>query len=555
MSRLFWLDQIAEEIVSGAESKEIIISAGWALSGTIHLGNLRADGVIPVALGNILRRKGFEARNIVVVYDQDRFKATRGQLLWFVDEKEASKRRGVPENFKPPEDLTRELRGRRLRDVPDPLGCCRSWSEHWLAEVKGNFKRMGIESLEPIRTSDFYRSRKGREGVKKIIENRGDVVKIMNKYRKRNPYSENWIPFEPWCPNCMNIADNTALEVDLKSYRVRMLCSKCGYQGWSPMQEGKLNWRVEWATLWAELEITVEPFGKDHATPGGSRDNSAELIREIFNKKPPYGFWCEWIGKIEDGEDLGDMTGSGNIGYSSTDYLEIGEPEALRFLYLAHDPKRRFAWDFQNIYRYHDEFDQAERVYYGEEEIEGKRKKDIVRGYELALLDAPQKKKPFQLDYRFAAIISQVVKERENIGEVIGILRKSGLLKKELSDYEEKRIRRRIKLAYNWAKKYAPPQYKITPLKQLKKKIIDGLSEKQKDALQGLAEKLRNKTYGLDELNYQLFEIAKEHGLTYREFFQSAYLVLLGKKQGPRLSRLLLTFDKEWIINRLKLNG
>ncbi len=33
--------------------------------------------------------------------------------------------------------------------------------------------------------------------------------------------------------------------------------------------------------------MTLEPFGKDHATRGGSYDTGVRIVREIFDAEPP----------------------------------------------------------------------------------------------------------------------------------------------------------------------------------------------------------------------------------------------------------------------------
>ena len=33
--------------------------------------------------------------------------------------------------------------------------------------------------------------------------------------------------------------------------------------------------------------VTIEPFGKDHATRGGSYDSGARIVREVFGGEPP----------------------------------------------------------------------------------------------------------------------------------------------------------------------------------------------------------------------------------------------------------------------------
>ena len=45
----------------------------------------------------------------------------------------------------------------------------------------------------------------------------------------------------------------------------------CGWEGdVEAAGGGKLTWRVDWPARWRICGCTFEPFGKDHATRGGS---------------------------------------------------------------------------------------------------------------------------------------------------------------------------------------------------------------------------------------------------------------------------------------------
>ena len=93
---------------------------------------------------------------------------------------------------------------------------------------------------------------------------------------------------------------------------------------------GKLTWRVDWPARWAMLGVTVEPFGKDHATRGGSYDTGARIAREVFDYEPPLPVPYEWISL----KGQGDMSSSkGNV-LSIGQALELVPPEALRYLVM-----------------------------------------------------------------------------------------------------------------------------------------------------------------------------------------------------------------------------
>lgn len=47
----------------------------------------------------------------------------------------------------------------------------------------------------------------------------------------------------------------------------------------------KLNWRIDWPARWALLGVHAEPFGRDHATKGGSYDTGAVIVKDVFEKR------------------------------------------------------------------------------------------------------------------------------------------------------------------------------------------------------------------------------------------------------------------------------
>ena len=82
------------------------------------------------------------------------------------------------------------------------------------------------------------------------------------------------------------------------------------------------------------------------------------------------------------------------------------------------------------------------------------------------------------------------------------------------------------------------------------------MSDTQRSSLQNLANKLEA-TGELDgeSLHKLIHETKEESGLTPQEFFKAIYLVFLGKESGPKVGWFLSTLEKEFVINRLKLQS
>lgn len=545
---LFWLDQLADKIEKEKKLRKgqtVTISCGWSASGPIHIGNFRSDAIIPLFLGEILKERGYRVRNILIVYTQDRFKAKPSQILFFENLREAEKHIGAPEGYKPSPQLVDKYKNIRLADVPDPYGCCSSWAEHFAKEAINTFAQLGIK-MEVITTEQFYKLDATKKLIKEIIKKKEEIIKLLNRYRKTKPYPQDWQPVSPLCPSCRNIADNKVLDLDMKKWHVKLHCSKCGKESETSLENIKLDWKLEWAALWYVFNVAVEPYGKDHAAAGGSKDVCKEIIT-ILKKEPPFGFFSEWIGKIWQGHDLGDMTGSGNILFTPKQFLEIAPAEMLHYFYLWHESTRRFAFDFQQLHRYYDEYDKAERIYYGKEKVSEKEKADVMRAFKLAQIKELPRKMLYQLPFSFAAMLIQLFPRQK----IPFLLKSLGHVKK-ISKIEADRINSRLAYAESWLAQWAPEQYKIKIQKELSEEVKKKISDKEKKALLLLAKLIaKRKEISEKVLQSEMRDLCEKEEIEPKQFFKAAYLVLLGKESGPRLSTLIMV-KKEEMLKLLK---
>lgn len=532
-----WIDEIVENVVEyWRDLDRYVCSCGMSVSGLQHLGRLRGEIILTNTIKEEFLRLGKDAEHYLVLYTQDQWKGKSAQL----------------EQFSSPQEA-KQYRGRRLIDVPDPFGCHRNWVEHYWGPFRDCLDSFSI-GVKPIFTTDLYKTDRMKNLVRRVIERREGLRQIINKYRGRKPYPEGWIPFEPLCGECLTIGQHEILSVNLDDYVVEYICSSCGAKGISRMEDGKLNWRVEWAALWALLDVNFEPYGKDHATPGGSRDSCAEIVEKIFERKPPFGFPYEWVGWSVDGKDMGDMGSSDFLGVTPAEWLEIAEPEVLRYLYLKNKPMKRVIIDFSRVPELVEAYDQAERVYYGAERVpQEKEEFEMRRSYELSQLRVPPKVLPFQLRYAHAVTLVQLLPKENLVENAIEKLRATGLLGVEPSEIDKIRIERRLMEAEAWLKKYAPERFKLKILDGVPVTLKRQLTEEEKRALRILADRLDEKEFTESELENILYRIAKEEaGLGSRRFFELIYQILIGQKQGPRLASFILLIDRDLLLQRLR---
>jgi lysyl-tRNA synthetase class 1 len=530
-----WIEKVAEEVFQRTGGKgEAICNGGLSVSGLQHVGRLRGEVTIVDTVARLLKRRGVHAEHFLTLYTVDAWKGKETQLRQFPKPEEA-----------------REYTGWPLFRVPDPHGCHSSWVEHYWEDFG---KHLGdfAEEVRVVTTRELYT---GSERMKEFVLQsvtrlRERVVATLNKYRGEKKLSADAIPFQPICEKCGRVDTTESVEVDAKNFRVRYVCKNCGHTGYASLSEGKLNWRVEWVGVWYALGVDFEPYGKDHATPGGSRDSCNDLARNVYGFEPPIGLAYEWVGYRTGGRDMGDMGSSDFIGFTPRQWLEVAEPEVLRFLYLLSPPMRRVVLSLEEVPSYYDLFDKAERVYYGLDEGE----EELGSSYELALLGKPLERPPFRIRYINSMILSQVLPSRgERVEEVVERLRETKQLTRELSAEEVAAIQRRIRLARRWLELYAPPQYRITivdtpPYAEIARLLDDSMAR----LLSELARRLEAlDVWDEDGIKNAMMQIERTKEEE-RKFFQLLYLTFFGKPSGPRIAPYLAMLNKDFVLARLR---
>jgi len=526
---MHWFDELFQRIETFLGKKgNIVCSAGLSVSGLQHVGRLRGEAILPNVVAEELRKSGKVVEQYLVLYTQDAWKGKEGQLS----------------RFKNGEGT--EYINRRLIDVPDPEGCCSNWVEHYWHDF-GDYLDNFAKDIQIVTTTQLYATKEMKKIVLDVIDRKKEVGELLNKYRTR-AYPDDWIPFEPYCESCKKIGVAKTLAVDDST--VAYECS-CGHSGKSKIEQGKLNWRMEWAALWKLLAVDIEPYGKDHATPGGSRDSCVELSQKILRNDAPFGISYEWVGLILNRKDMGDMSSSDFLGFTPKQWLEVGEGELLRYLYLRSNISKRIALDLSKMDSYYELFDSAERSYYLEDKNEAEELE--ARTFELANLKEIPEESRYQLAYRHATLLSQISPHEEQLSWVVARLKDTGLIEKTLTSEEKNEIEKRLKLAKNWADMYAPQEYKVKILDNLTDEVRSKLTSDQKTAVKIFAESIEDMEWNEDRIKTAMMELTKSGRLdiSTSDFFKTLYLLLLGKDKGPRAAPFLSLLNKDFVLERL----
>jgi len=508
-----WSDLVTEELLK--RGKMHVIETGTSISGIPHVGN--ASDVI----------RGDAVRKVL----EDKVKVG---FIWVADDSDPFRK--VPKGM---ESLESYL-GYPVRDIPDPDGCHDNFVDHYVTQFLEDLKEFGVNP-KPYSATELYRRGEFYKGIKTVMENSNKIIEILNKFR-REPLHRDTILWSPICESCGKISTTRSYEIEGNSITYK--CEDvelsggrvygCGFSGESDLKQGygKLPWRVEWALRWAHFKVTCEPLGKEHASAGGSFWTAKEICKEVFGWEPPLPVIYEFF--TLNGEKI--SSSKGNV-ITLSDWLKISEAEVLKFFMYKRLQKQRDI-NLGRIPAMVDEYDQAERVYFGLGECgeEGRRKYELAQVSEPRMLGVP---------FTLCAVLSQIVPGLD-LDDISERLKNSGY-----ENFDLERLELRLRLARNWNQDYGPEYLDFKMIGDGEADVVKaGLNGKQKEGLGILAKDL-DKKFTPKELHKRIYETARGIELDPNSLFEAVYLVLIGKKKGPRAGMFLLSLDREFVKERL----
>ena len=489
-----WADVIADNVT--AIRKKHIIATGITPSGNIHIGNLR-EVVTADAAYRALCDAGIDAK---LIYIADTFDPLR-KVYPFL-----------------PEDYSEHV-GKPLYAIPCPCGSCANYAEHYL---KPFFRSMEALDIHPViyRAHELYAEGDFVPAIMTALSNRDKIAAILEKVSHRAVSAE-WSPFNVLCEACGRIDTATVQGFDEDNETVDYTC-KCGHAGTVPVKgNGKLTWRVDWAARWSILGVTIEPFGKDHATKGGSYDTGIRISREIYNYEPPYPIIYEWVHL----KGKGAMSSSTGVTITIEDMLRVMPPEVLRYMIIRTKPEKHIDFDPARIIDLIDEFDRA-----------------TGRAWELS---RTERFLPSDVPFTHLVTAVQIASGFEELREV---LRRSGY-----DTYNEESLRRRVANALNWLSSYAPDSAKFEVQERLPDAVSD-LSDEERAGLIELASRI-NDGMTAGDLHDLVYAVSEAVGIPASKMFQAIYMAIIGKRSGPRAGYFMASLDRGFLLNRLREAG
>ncbi|ADV64684.1 lysine--tRNA ligase [Desulfurococcus mucosus] len=536
-----WIDELADSLYDALtkRGKEVyVFNGGLSVSGLQHVGRLRGEIIIAETLRRLLSERGLRVKQYLTLYTQDAWKGKDSQLKQFQNPAEASRYKGNP-----------------LIRVPDPKGCHGNWVEHYWSDFGPFIGEFTDGAIEVVTTTDMYKGRM-RDFVKLTLGKREEVRRVVNKYRGRKPYPEDWIPVEPVCERCGRIDTTEALRL-VDEDHVEYVCEHCGYRGVADISDGKLMWRIEWVGVWWTLGVDFEPYGKDHAMPGGSRDSCVDLAVNVYGLKPPEGLPYEWVEWRRPDGQVADMGSSDFIGFTPRDWLEVAHPHIYRFIVLKTPPMKKYSVGLHEVPQYYSQYYRAERIYYGLEKPKDEEEEVLLkRSYELSYPKGkPPREPPEQVPYSHLAVLAQIIPRDKWGTEGLKRLRSVGLLPEEPTEYGVQRVLETIPRAYTWAVKYGGEAgvFTLNTLEEAEKRAREVPVE-----YRALLGKLYENLTAIGEWS----EDSVKNAMTsvtggmrrdmIGEFYRYFYMVYVGKPSGPRAAPLLALMGREQALRYLE---
>ncbi len=506
-------------------------ASGISPSGPVHLGNLR-ELMTPHLIADEVRRNGAPCRHILSWDDYDRLRRVPA---------------GLPDSFA-------EYIGRPLTSVPDPCGQHENFAEHFKEPLRDSLDRLGVQVTE-ISQTEMYTSGAYTAQIVLAMRRRADIGAVLARYRTKRgdaddedePRAGEYYPFRPYCAACGR-DDTTVTAFDDETTEITYACACGAVVGPVPIADvaGKLAWKVDWPMRWAYEQVTFEPAGVDHASPGSSFTVGGELVTAIFGGEMPLHFGYAFVGTKGSSKLSGSRGGAPTPG----DALEIFEAPLLRWLYARRRPEQAITLAFDaEVGRVYDEWDKLSL-----QVAEGNAEQVAYAGFVRAssTSDGPLPATPRPLPFRTLASVADIT-----AGDEAQMLR---IIKDLTADDPVdtlNEVRPRLDCAQAWVTEYVPVKDRTQIRDRPDTDRLAALTESERQAVKLLTERMAD-DWSLEGLTILLYGIPRllrglpisapptdEVKAAQRAWFILLYQLLIGKDTGPRLPTLLLALGQD----------
>jgi lysyl-tRNA synthetase class 1 len=506
-----WLNTVVDELIARHPDGEIVVSSGVSPSGTYHLGTLR-EVLTAEVIAVELERRGRQSRHLHIVDDLDVFR----KVPVDVDES-FSKYLGMP-----------------LCDVPAPDGSDRSYADFFLADLLQAAEKMQLK-MEVVRAHEKYRSGFFVPAIETALEHSADIRRILEEVSGRK-LDEQWSPVQVIEDGLLKNRQFVSIDSAAKTITY---VDKDGQQATADYSAGavKLSWRIDWPARWALLHVNAEPFGRDHATKGGSYDTGKVIVEEVFKAEAPYPLPYNFIMKTGDTKKM--SKSAGDV-VTAADLLNVLPPEIVWFFLLRYSPDKQLFFDQgDTLLRLFDEF----------AELSAKADKTTM---EQQLLDLCLYKveEPTVSNVPFSHLVASYQAALRDVDRTLDVITRTEHA--ETVKAQADVIRRELRFIESWLDNWAPEDVKFA----LRQEIDPGeFTEQELIFFNLLADKVANAPEDADGSWFHdaIYACKDDAELRPSDMFASLYRLLIGKTHGPRAGWFLSILPHDWLVSRLKL--
>ncbi len=508
---MYWLDNVVNKLIQDHPDGEILVSSGVSPSGTYHLGTLREVLTAEVILRE-LKNRGRKARHVHVVDDLDVFRKVP------VD---------VPNEFD-------QYLGRPLCDVPAPDGSDMSYADYFLKDLLEAAKNLHLE-MEVVRAHQKYREGYFVSAIEKSLDNNEVIRKILEDVSGRK-LDESWSPIQIIEDGYLK--NRQFVSIDKDDHLVKYLDKDNKEQTVSYEKgEVKLSWRIDWPARWWLLGVDVEPFGKDHATKGGSYDTGKRIVEEVFDTLAPLPVPYNFINRTGDTKKMSKSAGDT---VTASQLLTILPAEVVWYFVIRYSPDKLLFFDQgETLAKIIDEF--AALL------AKPDKTEDEEHLIQLCLIGVD---KPTITNIPFSHLIASYQASLRESEKTIEVIERTEHKQTAKSDREV--IIEELRFIDTWLDEWAPVEMKFSLLESFDSST---LTETQKRYLQGLADKIEKAPEDADGewFHLAIYGFKEELGMHPKELFSTLYQAVIGKDYGPRAGWFLSILPREWLVERLSL--
>lgn len=431
--------------------------------------------------------------------------------------------RKVPLNLPNAEMLEAHL-GRPLCSIPDPYGCCESYSAHMNGKLREFLSHYGF-NYEFQSSNEAYTRGDFDAGLCILLEREAEVKAIVLPTLGEERQAD-WSPFFPICERCGRVYSTRVLACRPEEHALDYACDRadgripsCGHRGTLPITGGrvKVGWKVDWALRWYSYDIAYEMYGKDLID---SAKISGRIVK-LMGKRPPHGFYYEMF-LDEQGQKISKSVGKGVTVDAWIQYASL--ESLLFFLYQTPQRQRRLYWDV--IPKSVDDYLAELRAYHGAPEEE--RPNHAIWHIHNMGREVPR----FDTSVNFSLINNVIV----GIGAD-----EPGLIADFLERYDPSSRNYHATLMDLVAKGLNYYRDFVLPNKHYRRP-----TENEKRMFGELRERLAAYS-GDDEKEMQAmpFEVARANGVEPAALFKAFYEVVFGQERGPRFGTFVKLVGKE----------